>query len=52
VLEGLPRVLGSGQVILLSMLLGDTIRMLGNIVQLGGSMIFVRSALMTKGHFW
>ena len=51
VLEGLPRLLGSGQVILLSVLLGDAMGMLGDVVQLGGSIIFVRSVLMTKGHF-
>jgi hypothetical protein len=50
VLEGLPRVLGSGQVVLLSVLLSDAMGMFRDVVQFGGSMIFVRSVLMTKVH--
>jgi hypothetical protein len=40
-----------GQMLLLSVLFGNPMRMLCNIVQFGGSMVFVRSVLLTKGHF-
>ena len=52
VLEGLPCMLVPRQVILFSVLLGDTMGMCGEIVQFGGSLVIliVRSVVITCRH--
>jgi hypothetical protein len=52
VLEGLPRMLVSGLVILFSVLLGYTMGMRSEIVQFGGPLVIliVRPVVVTRGH--
>ncbi len=55
VLRCLPRQLVSGQMLLLSLLLGNAMRMRGPVLQFGGSwvVLVMRRVIITSGHvYW